>query len=259
MPNLDNIPVPLYQPEDPYHYEYDNKPIEGLIERVARVNDAVDINSNILRGSIGSAGTLSNRLAQSLEDSGELKVEAVDSVMHHIANHTDGDGYVRMTDDERDKLSLIASEATNLVIDIEVISNTVTIDEGVLTFAPSDSVTWRYTNSKLYADMAFPVEAAHEHHYDITPVAQNLITPDYKNYKTTSVNTPYVSGSLRVYVNGVRVPKDPDEVYIPGSTPSESWVQNSVVEDDPDVGEFSLTTAITSSDLIKIDFDQSLV
>jgi hypothetical protein len=48
MPAIETIPVPLYQPLDPYTHVYDNLPINGLIERVFLVNNQVDLNTTTL-------------------------------------------------------------------------------------------------------------------------------------------------------------------------------------------------------------------
>lgn len=254
MPELDLINVPKYQPTDPYHWEIDNIPIEGLIDRLFVLNAAVDSNTTILRDAQGTAGTLANRINQSLEDSGALKGTAIDTALHGIDAHTDGGGYVRMTDAERAKLATIASDATDLAVDIETISTIVNFDTGIMTISPSDTITWRYTGGSVKADMVFPVAAAHEHHYDITPVHLS----GYTSYKTTSVNTAYMDGSLRVYINGIRISQD-DFVYAPGDLVSDPWTLNKFTETSSSSGTFALTNAITANDIIKIDFDRSLV
>jgi hypothetical protein len=55
----------------------------------------------------------------------------------------------------------------------------------------------------------------------------------------TSVSTPYIADSLRIFVNGFRL------------TISE-------YTEDPTLGRFTLTTALGGSDIMRIDFDQSL-
>ena len=51
----------------------------------------------------------------------------------------------------------------------------------------------------------FPQSVRHVHYYGIIPVPTNLITPDYIHYQVTSIATPYKAGSLRVYLNGIRL------------------------------------------------------
>ncbi len=121
----------------------------------------------------------------------------------------DGDGYVRMTTGERAKLSNIADSATNFGLRVNTISGIIGFNDGYVDVYPSDTVTWRYAGGALYADSAFPSTVRHVHHYNVTPIAQNTLSPDYENYKTTSVATPYREGSLRVYLNGIRLTPRP--------------------------------------------------
>ncbi len=260
MPNLDLIPVPRYEPTTPYHHIADNAPIDALITRIDLLNSAVDINSNILRESIGSQGTLSNRLAQSMEDDGSIKSIAIDNALHKISEHLDGDGYVRMTLAERAKLSLIADEATNFGLTFYTISGILSFDEGRLPIKPSDTIHWRYQDGAIYADNAFPSSVRHIHHYSIAPVSVNLITPDYINYKTTSIATPYKTGSLRVYLNGIRLSEDElIDVPIWNGTSYEptpySYTEGTDVSGTVASGLFSLSAAISSSIVIFVDFD----
>lgn len=284
MPQIELVPVPLYQPNDPYNHEIDNLPIKGLIDRILLVNSQVDIDANILRQSIGSAGTLAARLAKAHNDDGSLKSSAVNDANHNIAYHTDGQitisgvtyDYVRMTAAERAKLSLVAENATNLSImfdldmvpssipsNISVLSVTdVMFDNDLLRFKKSDSISWRIDETgSILAETSFPVSVRHNHFYDLTPTHKTPSTPDYKNYKVTSIGTPYKEQTLRVYVNGVRLSRS-ETVYVPynftGTGPSwklikfaEATATDGIVTS----GEFSLSTAITATDIIRIDFD----
>lgn len=255
MPNIESIPVPSYQPLDPYHHIYDNLPITGLIERVAVVNNQVDLNTADLASAIGSQGTLANRLAQSLNDDGTIKTVAIDNALHSIAEHLDGDGYVRMLLTERSKLSFIAPNATSLSIDVETISGSLVFDNDVLEIGASDSITWRFSGGKLLAETDFPAAVRHTHYYGAVPV-----TADYENFTTASVVIPYREGSLRVYVNGVRLNAE-HEVFVPQGLPgtltwteimySEGAATSGVVTG----GDFSLSEAISASDSIVVDFD----
>lgn len=261
MPNLELIPVPSYGPLTPYHHIADMEPLNAIITRINLVNSQVDINSGILRDSVGTAGSLANRLAQSINDDGSLKAVAIDNALHSIAEHLDTDEYVRMTTAERAKLSLIADEATNFGIMFNTISGVIGFNQGYLDIQPSDTITWRYTDGSIYADNAFPASVRHIHHYGIEPVPVNLITPDYINYKTTSVATPYQSGSLRVYLNGIRLSQD-QTVDVPIWDGSEYvptpyyFTEDSTVEDGiVTTGLFSLSAAIDVDIVIFIDFD----
>ena len=81
--------------------------------------------------------------------------------------------------------------------------------------------------------------------------------PDYINYTVDSISSPFVEGSLRVYVNGVRIFED-SEVYVPGPLVDDSWTLLSFTADF-DNGSFALSSAISEDDIIKIDYDISFV
>jgi hypothetical protein len=257
MPELEKHPPALYDPLQPYHWEFDNLPLQSLIDRDRVINDAVDINSAILRGTAGTQGTLANRLNQSIDEDGSLKTTALDDASHNIGQHTDGVGddaidYVRMKDSERDKLTLISDEATNVEVHIETPSNIVVFDEGPIIFEPSSTVTWQVlSGNSVRANLGFPVESAHRHYYDLEP-----ITSDYTSFQVNSVSTPYVEDSLRVYINGVRLGAE-IEVYVPGNLPTDTWT---LIKATPThtAGTFILSNTITSDDIIRVDFDVAL-
>lgn len=280
MPEINKITEVLHDGNQPYHVHFDNLPLKNILTRIDLVNAQVDINSDILRGACGTAGSLNNRLDVSMNDNGSLKYEAVNASLHNIGAHQDGSyegiDYVRMTAAERDKLSLIQSEANKLYIEIEdmipisatisSISTTpeyVTLTNGTLKLKGSDTVIFDFqAPDTLRVHSAFPSHAAHRHNYGIFPAHSNPSGPNYLNFITTSTNTPYVEGSLRVYVNGMRI-------YSPGEfTPAPSinvpnydasdWVELYVSSENPNTGEFSLNIAISAEDKIIIDFDQAL-
>ena len=236
MPEINKIPESscLYDGNQPYHVHYDNLPLKNILKRIELVNYQVDINSDILRGSSGTAGSLSNRLV-SLHDNGKIKTSSVNSSLHNIGHHTDGSyegvDYVRMKKDERDKLELVNSEANKLYIEIEdkldtgsatpVVSEIpeyYTIETGVLKFKSSDTIYFDFqapTSEEIGQNVAgtikaysvFPLNSAHRHHYGLVPEHQNSVSPDYQNYITTSYPTlaSFSEESLRVYVNGTRL------------------------------------------------------
>lgn len=275
MAELEKFPVPLYNPLHPYHWEYDNLPLKALMDRDEAINGQLEYVAAIIRDSNGTQGTLSNRLDQSLEADGSLKDEAIDDADHNIADHQDGSrtldsveitelenlGYeltnpvpfVRMLEAERDKLARIAPEATNMTIGVEeTISNAVLFTQGPVTFTSSPTITFEAVEeNKIKANMAFPVEAAHRHYYDLEPV-----TEDFKNYQVTSVSTPYMEGTLRVTINGIRISSSAD-IYVPGNLVTDTWTLNSFTPDDS-AGTFELATAVTEDDIVRIDFDVSL-
>lgn len=266
MPEIDLITPVYHNPMDPYHHEFDNLPLRKIIDRQVLINFQVDINADILRDSNGTAGTLANRLNRSLDGLGDLKASAIDAASHNIAEHTDGSvlisgtpvGFVRMLEDERDKLGLISDEATALQIQVETISTTVLFDDETIELLPSDTVSWSVTApNKLKANLAFSASAAHQHHYDKTPVHANLATPDYTNYKTTSVSTAYVEDSLRIYINGIKL-SETASVYVPGPTgPDGTWTLTTYTANHS-AGTFQLSRAIAPTDIIRIDFDVAL-
>lgn len=253
MPNLDPTPVPLYQPLMPYHADYDNMPIVALINRDMLINNAVNNIEEMLASAVGTQGTIANRINQSLNPDGSLIATAIDNAEHNISAHTDGNGYVRMTSDERAKLALLPTDA--LALQFDSISTTPVFASGTVEMAESDTLSWRVEGNKVFGDLAFPASAAHEHFYDMTPVPVNMLTPDYINYKSTSVSTIYIPGSLRVYINGSRLSQS-NVIYVPGFLPSDPVKALMYTENTN--GTFQLSAALTSADIIRIDFDIEL-
>lgn len=258
MPRIELVSVPLHDALDPYHFRFDNMPLEQLIVRQEIINDAVDINKDIMTESIGTQGTLSNRLSQSIEDDGSLKVAAVDDTLHSIEKHTDNASFVRMTASERDKLALIDDESNELTLRIELGAGSlddVLFTTGEVIFEDTSTITWEVSApNKLRANMGFPIAAAHQHFYDLAPVHVSVPSPDYKNYKVTTVSTPFIDGSLRIYVNGTRLSQY-EEVFVPDAlTDSQALLQFTPTAA---AGTFVLSRAITDDDVIRIDFDTS--
>jgi hypothetical protein len=273
MPDLNALPVPQYNATQPYHWEYDNLPLKTLSDRDELINGVVDTHSEILRNCSGTVGTLANRLNQSVEQDGNLKTTAVDQTLHNIAEHGDGSktvsgaelsdynalGYigvvnpvpfVRMLEAERDKLSLVADEATNIVVNVNTPSLVYTFGDGIntLDLIESDSISWTFEGpNSVKPEIKFSIAFAHRHYYNLDP-----ITSDYQNYQVNMPSTPYMEDTLRVYINGVRL-NSVYNVYVPNSDVT-SWIANRFTPDHL-TGTFTLLTAITSSDIISIDFD----
>lgn len=250
MPRIELISVPRYNPLDPYHFEYDNIPIDALVARQELINDAVESNRQIITEAIGTQGTLSNRLSQSIEDDGSLKSVAIDDAQHSIEAHSDTEDYVRMTSAERDKLNLIADEATNVSLTFSLGGDTdVSFDDGEIIFEDTASVTWDVISpNKIQANLGFPVAAAHRHLYDVEPVTTNYV--DY------TLPTPFIEGSLRVYVNGIRLSQY-EETYVPDATTNNEFLIQ-YTADDLD-GSFALSAAIDDDDVIRVDYDISFL
>tara|TARA_Y100000034_G_scaffold38278_3_gene47051 strand:- start:6797 stop:7582 length:786 start_codon:yes stop_codon:yes gene_type:complete len=261
MPRIQLVDVPLHDPLDPYHFRFDNMPLQALITRQEIINDAVDINKQIMTESIGTQGTLANRLAQSIADNGDLKTAAVDDAQHSIENHTDNSSFVRMTKSERDKLALVDDEANELTLRIEfddaISSDDIAFNTGEVIIEDTSTVKWEVAApNKLRANLGFPIAAAHQHFYDLKPVHQNTVSPDFKNYKVTTVSTAFVDGALRIYINGTRI-SEFEDVYVPDAiTDTQSLIK---FTPSASAGTFVLSKAITDDDVIRIDFDTSFV
>lgn len=260
MPDISIIAVPSYQALQPYFYQVDNLPIDALVQRDEIINSAVDANTTILESAIGNAGTLAARLNQSLEPNGNLKTSKIDEALHNIGAHTDGsyDGndYVRMLLSEREKLELIADEATNLTFQIDQISQVTFFDSGPVVFKNSSTINFKVIEPNIVeAEVAVGLQNAHRHFYGVEPQSANL-TPDYLNY-ITGLNVPYEIGSLRVYINGVRIYSDGSLIYVPTPLATSSYKLNGYTENEGRTG-FTLDNAITANDIIRIDFDLPL-
>ena len=260
MPNISNIPVPLYDASDPYHHEFDNAPLKKLIARQELINAVVDSNTALLKAAIGSQGTLANRLNQSLEADGSVKKTAVDDTTHNIGSHVDGLGetspgasdsvsFIRMKQTERDKLSLIESDSNSLTAEFTTPSTTVSYANGNLDFEPSDTISWHISASKIYANTTFPASSLHQHVYNDTPIHVS----DYINYQVNTVPTAYISGSLRVHINGTRIFED-NTVLTPPPASSPSW--------NVPIAKARLsaaTTSIASGSEVALSFDQEVI
>lgn len=278
MPDLGALPVPRYQSDQPYHYEYDNVPLKTLEDRDNLINAAVDRHEVIFENCAGTQGTLSSRLNQFVDADGNLIPAAVDESLHSIAEHTDASktvlsgeltayqllgfpsltnpvSFVRMLEVERLKLANSSDNATNLVIDVDVFPasiiptvipsvtpsfTTVTFgDVGgsmpTLRLTESDSILWTYESpNKVRAELKLSTAFAHRHFYNLTPILISGTT-----YKVTTVSTPYIADSLRVFVNGLRL-------------------TTSDYTEQPSLGRFTLTSPLLIGDIMRIDFDQSL-
>lgn len=254
MPRIELIPEVYYAPNDPYHWEIDNLPLKNIIQRQNLINLALDGALEQMRDAIGTQGSVANRLNQSIEPNGSLKTGAIDDALHSLEEHIDTTNYVRMSKSQSDKLDLIADEATDIVLQIDKDgSNVVTFDSGIVIFESSDTVTPSVTApNKVKFDMVFPASAAHRHYFSLVPVHADG-TPDFINYKVTSLSTVYIEDSLRVYINGVRVFED-DSVYVPGPLVDDAWTLMFFTSAYAS-GTFELSTALSENDIIRIDFD----
>lgn len=276
MPDLTKLPVPQHTGGQPYHAHYDNIPLAVLAKRDVILNGEVDYQSQVLKDAAGDQGNIANRMNQSIEENGNLKSNAVDQSIHNIAEHTDGSkvvetdelayyvdtlGYaavtnpvpfVRMLESERAKLALIASEATNLMVQVETPSNITLFDDGTMQLVPSENIHWEITAPNIVkAVLTISTDFAHRHYYDIG-LENGLGTDDYINFTTP---TGFVEGSLRVYINGIRLSSE-IEVYYP-SNPIATWTLLSFTADF-EAGTFALSSEITEDDILRVDYEISL-
>lgn len=233
--------------------------MKNIIRRQNLINLALDNVIEQMTDAIGTQGSLANRLNQSIDADGNLKATSIDEALHSIEEHADTSDYVRMTKEQSDKLDLIADDATSLALLVNSDgSNLIAFDAGYVQLEPSSTVTPRVeTPNILKFDFAFPASAAHQHFYGLVPVHVNLVTPDYIHYKVNSVATPFVDGSLRVYINGIRIFEDA-EVYVPGALITDPWTLLSFTPDYVN-GLFELSAAISDEDIVRVDFEISLV
>lgn len=276
MPDLTKLPVPEHTGGQPYHARYDNLPLDVLADRDYIINGEVDYQSQVLKDAAGTQGNVANRLNQSIEENGDLKSDAIDDALHSIAEHTNGSktvdtgeldyyidtlgyaavsnpvSFVRMLESERDKLALIADMATNLAIQVETPSNVTLFDDGTLQLAPSDSIHWELSAPNTITPvLTISTDFAHRHYYDIG-IENGLDTDDYVTFTTP---TAFVEGSLRVYINGVRLSSE-IEVYYP-SNPVSVWTL-AMFTPDFEAGSFELSTTISDEDIIRVDYEISL-
>lgn len=258
MPQIELIEPVFYTANDPIHWEVDNLPLKNILTRQRLINSALDNVIEELRDAIGTQGSVANRLNQSMNSDGSLKSSAIDDALHTMDDHTDTDDYVRMTKEQSDKLDLIQEEATDITLTVYTDDTTfVDFETGPLIFKPSSTVTPVIDSPNIISfTMAFPEEAAHRHYYGLVPVDVSLVTPDHINFKVNSMATAFVEGTLRVYINGVRIFEGVD-IYVPGPLPEDAWSLMSFEESHTN-GRFELSSAITEDDVIRIDFEISL-
>lgn len=268
MPDLPSN-VPVYTADQPYYYKFDNLPIDSLIQRDNIINAQVDANTAILEEAAGTAGTLPVRLSQCMDPLGNLTALGVNNAEHNIGYHVDGAGpdsveYVRMTLDERTKLETVAADATSFYIKVtpentggSPSNNPVPFEQGFVTFEPSDTVTWSINNGQKITANVVALPDSEVRFSNVVPENASL-TPDYKNY-LTGIGAPFLSGSLSVYINGIRI-FETKTVYATSmsgvgvvANPNLKWVPRSFVPTVNKLG-FSLNSGLSSDDVVMIDF-----
>lgn len=279
--------VPLYQPNDPYHHDFDNKPIKSLVERDNIILGVLNSLKSIINNAGGNLGDLATRLNQSIDLDGNLKPFAIDEANHNIANHLDGRkqisqqeidyytslGYsvtnnpkfVRILEEERAKLSLISEEANNLSLSItpEGMPKHL-IDNGEVNFQSSDTIGVSISNNNVVKfNSKFPVNVAHQHYYQVEPTTSNRI-----DYSINGISS-FKQGTLRVYVNGHRIEQCSNDCqnknfsYYPsftlnGSTVVVQW-NKLYYEEKHASADFSFSSAVKTTDRVLVDYDVVLI
>jgi hypothetical protein len=250
MPRIGLITPVYHAGLDPYHVDYDNLPLRNIIERQNLINSSLEDVEEIIQLAKGTQGDIANRLAQSIDENGDLISTAIDQAYHKISEHEEDDGFVIMTSDERAKLEEISPDATALKVKF----GEVEFDDDTVIFNDSETVSWEIEAPNIIkANFAFPAEAAHEHHYNQIPS-----TTDYTSYETP---VEFIEDSLRVYVNGIRIPNsDNGSVYVYNANlgPSETWLLTNFNTNDQNDG-FTLNRQLNSSDIVLVDFDRSFI
>ena len=259
MPRIELLDIPLFSPEDSYHFEFDNLPLKNLMRRQNLINNYVDTHRDILNSAIGDQGSLAARLAVSLNDNGSLRTSAVDEAMHSIEDHVDTDDYVRMTKSQSDKLDLISDEASDITFQIvDGDGDEIDMTEGIIRLLSSNSLTWSVDGNEITPHLGFPLSAAHRHIYDQKPI---VLDEDTNTYKVDTSSTAFIQGSLRVFVNGVRVPEtrtgqvaSDNSIYVPGDLLTDSWTLLTFTSEYAS-GTFALSVALDDGDILRVDYD----
>jgi len=291
-PLVDAYGVPLYQPNDPYHFDFDNKPIKTLAIRDQILSNQINILTQIIRESAGDLGSLTSRLDQSIERDGNLKTDAVDQANHNIAHHSDGTrlitqqeideyislGYILSTTPEfvvmlraeRDKLSQISSDANNITFKFPGMVNPV--DGGLVEFQDSYGIYWEVSNPNDENLVVKPIlnnATDHKHFYEVSPI---LVGGEYQ----ISGVQRFKKDTLRVYVNGVRIPSCSqacsyaDGVYFPSfssnvttlppqsKSPNNLW-NNLYFTEMSESAKFILSSTLSANDKVFVDYEIEVV
>lgn len=239
MANLNRIPIRYFEKTDEYNFVVDNRPLRDLANQIVAINNDIISLQNSLSQAAGSQSNLKQRLDESLNEDGSIKPDAIPG--HPLENHTDGNGYVRMTEEERVKLSGISPSANNLSMRFND-SSTVNSGEVVLRDSASVKILNDGLEAKLYS--VVPTSYYHKHYGPLEPlvkcryeggdyIADEDASPAYyvkaiSTYKINESNNvypeyfytndgvpsgsndgtpvPFSNGSLEISVNGVETP-----------------------------------------------------
>jgi hypothetical protein len=260
MPRIDLITKVLHEGLEPYHLDYDNLPLKGIIERINLINHTLDTIEEILNSAQGSTINIGTRIDQSINDNGELKEEAINEILHNIGYHTDGeyDGieYCRFTQDERNKLENISDEAKNISFEIPEsdISNII-FDNGLLKIENTDNIKCEFESPNILKfNLNFNTNSLHNHYYNVIPNHVDELDPDYQNY---ILPIEYQEDTLRIYINGIKISENGNYVYDKDNGPSGDWYLTSYTLNE-DMQSFTLSRSLNENDEILVDFDSNL-
>jgi len=219
MANLNEIPLRKYGGMDTiWNYERANEPLEDLFRMIRLVNGDLDAYAQDFENAKGSAETLADRLAVSIEDDGTLKPGAVVSfpianVIEENSGPYNGADKIHFTRSEKTKLSSMGSRANRFTIRVDQsdpIEGEVTFRVGrmlkVSAIRDSDGET------VLRLDTRFSADALHEHRYAIRVL-------NYSNgiaFMPDDEDTP-IPGTILLYVNGQRIRRSGYEEYFDGN------------------------------------------
>ena len=119
------------------------------------------------------------------------------------------------------------------------------------------------SSNSIKFESKFPVEVAHRHYYNVVPSSANNL-----NYNINGVSS-FKQGSLRVYVNGVKIENCQSSdcadiefgrypTFQTSSSTSPSWRKIYFVEDSSDA-KFSFSVVLNQLDRVFVDYDIILV
>jgi hypothetical protein len=177
---------------------------------------------------------------------------------------TNGDFYVIMKNSERANLNAILNGLTpinNLSVFTGTISNTTEVDfiNTKVQFQPSAAFTWTVTDGNQIAAQFTYAGSLHQHNYEVTPTTSDGIT-------YTVPGGIFLDGTLRVFVNGVRI-FSTNSVPVPSynlTSGVPTWRTINIAFENSSAGTFSVlvngnpTTPLTNNDVIRVDFDNQL-
>lgn len=193
MADLSKIPIRYFEQVDPYGFVVDNRPLRDLESRIDLVNSDITGLSNTLSDAAGDTGSLANRLNVSLEDDGSIKAAAIPA--HDLHIHADSGDFVKMTSEERTKLSGVSTSASNFGLSIN--QGQAKRDE-VVNIEESASIKIHETSSGIQFYSIVPTSYYHLHYGPLEPLVKcrkenGVFIPD------EDASTPYYIRAVTTY------------------------------------------------------------